>query len=365
MSGQNITTASHQWASRPEDQRFLSLEELRASVTRRKQESWTATPATNQIAIRPQPNDGLAVEVMDPTAGERRLLTPTNFAFNQLAQYANAPAAYLRKLPAEIAAINLQWGLERNPMRDTALVLARSNGDHDLRAMTSTSYGRIWDKDVVEGVIKANQDGRWVIPAASYTTKNPKRATTLYASDRDVFIFLVDPKNEVDVGGETLYRGFITWNSEVGSATFGLQTFLYRYVCDNRIIWGAENVRTLTIRHIGGAPERFAYEGAKFLKSYAEESTATIVADIKKAQQTPIPIAKTTDTVETWLQQRGFTKGQSKASVEAAVMEEGGCRSIWDVIQGVTAYARTYQNTDDRLEIERKGSDLMKFATRS
>jgi hypothetical protein len=112
-----------------------------------------------------------------------------------------------------------------------------------------------------------NTDGRWVIPAASYTTKNPKRATTLYASDRDVFIFLVDPKNPVEVNGEQLFRGFMTWNSEVGSAVFGLTTFLYRYVCDNRIIWGATDVQELRIRHTGGAPERFAYEGEKYLTS--------------------------------------------------------------------------------------------------
>jgi hypothetical protein len=33
-----------------------------------------------------------------------------------LCQYGQAPAAYLRKLPPELASINLQWGLERDPM---------------------------------------------------------------------------------------------------------------------------------------------------------------------------------------------------------------------------------------------------------
>lgn len=140
-------------------------------------------------------------------SGLRRLLTPTNWSFTQLAGYAGAPAGYLRKLPAELAAINLQWGLETEGKQD-ALVLAQSNGENHLRALTSTSYGRIWDIDVVKGVEKVNADGRWEIPAATYTTKNPKRATTLYASDRDVFIFLVDPKNPIEVAGEQLFRGF-------------------------------------------------------------------------------------------------------------------------------------------------------------
>ncbi|MDE2010225.1 MAG: DUF932 domain-containing protein, partial [Candidatus Omnitrophica bacterium] len=289
------------------------------------------------------PSDGgIAVEVYDGTKGENRQLVPTNWAFGQLCQYAQAPASYLRKLPAELACINLQWGLERSPLRDESLVLAQSNGHNQIRAITSTSYGRIWDHQVVEAVEKANYDGRWQIPAASYATSNPKRATTLYASDRDVFIFLVDPKNPIEVGGEQLFRGFYTWNSEVGSATFGLCTFLYRYVCDNRIIWGATDVQELRIRHTGGAPERFAYEGAKYLRRYAEESTTKLIEGIKSAQNKEIPLNEGRgDTVESWLQDRGFTKAQAKASVDSAIAEEGRARTIWDVVNGITAYARS------------------------
>jgi hypothetical protein len=300
--------------------------------------------------------------VFDPTRGERRALAPSNWAFGQLAQYAQAPAGYLRKLPAELAAINLQWGLERNPQRDDALVLAQSNGENHLRAMTSTGYGRIWDHEVVEAVERVNGDGRWQVPAASYATTNPRRATTLYASDRDVFLFLVDPKNPVEVNGETLFRGFYTWNSEVGSAVFGLCTFLYRYVCDNRIIWGASDVRELRIRHTGGAPERFAYEGSKYLRRYADESTARLVEGIKAAQGKDLHDQINTgkgETVQDWLQARGFTKAQAKGSVEAAQAEEGRARSLWDIVNGITAYARTVAHTDERVQLEAKAGKLM------
>jgi hypothetical protein len=358
---QNLKTASVQWASRPDDERFLSLEELHTSVSNRRAESWTATPETTSIRVAANENQ-LSLEVFDPTRGERRELVPTNWAFNQLSQYAGAPAAYLRKLPAQLSAINLQWGLEKSPMRDDALILARSNGTNELRSMTSTSYGRIWDHQVVEAVQKVNHDGRWQIPAASYTTTNPRRATTLYASDRDVFIFLVDPKNPIEVDGETLFRGFYTWNSEVGSSVFGLCTFLYRYVCDNRIIWGATDVRELRIRHIGGAPDRFAYEGQQFLSKYAEESTAGLIAGIKSAKAMAIPTGRD-ESVEQWLQGRGFTKAQAKGSYESAVAEEGRSRTIWDIVNGVTAYARSIPNTDARVELETKAGKLMTLAT--
>jgi hypothetical protein len=352
-----LYAASKQWMTRPDDQRYLSLEELKAAVMARKRECWTATPACNTLRILPAAGD-LAVDVYDPSHGERRQLTMTNWSFNQLAQYAQAPASYLRKLPTELAAINLQWGLERDPMRPDALVLGQTNGSNTLRAMTSTSYGRIWDHQVVEAVERVNQSGRWQVPSASYATTNPRRATTLYASDRDVFVFLVDPKNPVEVNGESLFRGFYCWNSEVGSAVFGLTTFLYRYVCDNRIIWGATDVKELRIRHTGGAPDRFAYEGSRYLQRYADESTAKLVEGVKAAQNTLLPL-KQNEKVEDWLQSRGFIKAQAKGSYESAVAEEGAARSVWDIVNGITAYARSIPHADARIELEAKAGKLM------
>jgi len=358
-----LMRASNEWMRRPDDERFETIEDLKRSVLSRRDQSWTATPATHDMRVQPLEGGGLTVVVNDPTAGEPRALRPTNWAFGQLAGYAKAPAAYLRRLPGELAAINLQWGLERDPMRGDSLVLAQSNGNDVLRAMTSSSYGRIWDHEVVEAVERVNGDGRWQIPAATYADTAPKRATTLYASDRDVFMFLVDPKNPIEIPGEDspMYRGFYVWNSEVGSAVFGLTTFLYRFVCDNRIVWGATDVKELRIRHTGGAPDRFAYEGRRYLERYAEESTASIVQSITAAKSKDVPLKKD-ESVEQWLMGRGFTKAQAKAGYETAVAEEGQARSVWDIVNGVTAYARSITQTDKRVEVERAAGNLMRFA---
>jgi len=358
----NSNIVSQEWARRPIDERFLSVAELKEAVKSRKAQSWTATPQCKEMRVIPA-DEGLAVQLYDPTRGAMQELYPTNWAFGQLAGYAQAPANYLRTLPKELAAINMQWGLEKNAVRDTGLALAQTNGNQYLRAITSTSYGRIWDLQVVEAVERANPDNRWKIPSATYGDKDPKRATTLYASDRDVFMFLVDPENPIEVNGEKLFRGFITWNSEVGAAVFGLTTFLYRTVCDNRIIWGMTEVNELRIRHTGGAPDRFAYEGAKYLKAYANEKADKIVETVKAAQEAKIP-KREDDTVEEWLQSRGFTKAQAKASVETAKAEEGESRSIWNIINGVTAYARSIGNTDNRVELEKKAGAMLDLVAR-
>lgn len=364
VSGLSLSSASQQWANRPDDQRYMTLAELKAAVQQRKQESWTLR--TEAKDLRMQVVDGrLVSRAYDITRGEYREMEPTHWAFGQLSQYASAPASYLRKLPPQLAAINLQYGLERMPIREETLVLGQTNGDNVLRAMTSTSYGRIWDIQVVESVERVNDDGRWVVPAASYTASNPKRATTLYASDRDVFIFLVDPLNPIAIPGDDkpLYRGFYTWNSEVGSAVFGLTTFLYRYVCDNRIIWGATDIQELRIRHTGGAPERFSYEGARYLRRYAEESTSNLVGAIERAKGYELPVGAQPDKGgwEKWLAERGFTDSQAKNAVATAKAEEGEARSLWDIINGVTAYARSITHTDDRVKLETQAGKLMRY----
>ena len=363
-SGPTLTRASQQWFNRPDDERYLSLGDLREAVASRKAQSWTAAPKLNTLRAKVVDNE-IALNCYDPSHGERRDLIPTNWGFGQLAQVAKAPAAYLRTLPAELAAINLQWGLEMNPIREDGLVLAQTNGEDHLRAITSVSYGRIWDLQVVDAVIKANSAGNWEIPAASYATQQPKRATTLYASDRDVFLFLVDPSHPIEVGNDTLFRGFMVWNSEVGSATFGLTTFLYRFVCDNRIVWGATNVQELRIRHTSGAPERFAYEGGRYLTRYANESTDATVRAIDRAQHTDLPTVKAgkekdeRSAAVKWLQDRGFTQTEAKGSVDSAYAEEGQCRSVWDIVNGITAHARSVPHANDRVSMETRAGKIM------
>ena len=141
--GTILDVASRQWATRPDDERYLSLDELHAAVALRKDQSWTKAQRAGYMRVLAS-EDGaqpLAVQVKNHMTGRERILEPTHWAFGQLAYYAKAPAAYLRSLPDPLAAINLQWGLEHRPMCDEALILGHSNGRDSLRSMTSVKYG--------------------------------------------------------------------------------------------------------------------------------------------------------------------------------------------------------------------------------
>ena len=113
FTGTVLTEASRQWATRPDDQRYTTMAALKEAVAKRRTQSWTAAPKPADLKVLPQYGGGLGVEVFDPTAGQSKILTPSHWSFNQLAQAANAPAGYLRKLPAELAATLRRSGVFR------------------------------------------------------------------------------------------------------------------------------------------------------------------------------------------------------------------------------------------------------------
>jgi len=253
------------------------------------------------------------------------------------------------------------------------------DGRTELRAVTGPDYGRIWDHELVSAVQKIAGNGlgdtRWKVPGVldwQSMTHNPyvdisKETTTLYASDRDVFLFLVDDSHPIEAGrlpnGEPdlYFRGFYAWNSEVGSKTLGIASFYLRGVCQNRNLWGVESFESITIRHSKFAAKRFAYEATPALDSFANSSPAPFIAGIKAAREQVV--AKTDDDRETFLRKRGFSKPETAKIIETVLNEEGKKpESIFDFVQGITALARTKPHQDARLELETKAKKFMAAA---
>lgn len=340
---------SREWASRPSDERFLSLQNLYSHVLNRANNSKVANVSTN------------ALRAYGTAEGELILSTElgpkffTNWSFGQVAGVAGAPAGYLKKLSAPLAAACLQEGLDKAD-RDESMILV--NGDSKLRSVTSTQYGRIWDHEVVKSVMDVTEGGSWKIPAASYATTDPLRATTLYASDRDVFLFLVDEAHPIEIPGmQPMFRGFYAWNSEVGSQVFGLACFLYESVCDNRNIWGVSHRMELRIRHSAGAPERFIQEGRKTLLEYSNESSQPLVDRIVRAQR--VQLGQDEDEVREFLRKSGLTLTQADLSLSAVKQDGKDILNAWEVTRGITAAAREIPNTDNRIGVERIAGKIL------
>lgn len=369
--------ASRQWSSRPADERFTSLTDLLAVTKSAAERSVSTVKSSRGIEFRADPKDELkGIQIVSKDSG--RVANPTNFSFGQIASLAGVvPGRYLRNLPAPLAADCLNYGLNfhRNA-EDIGLLMTKSEPEGklldekgnpivELRAATGPNYGRVWNHRIVSALCDRFGDGatgQWKVPGEfGKDVPITKDNTTIYGSDRDMFVFLADEKNRVEIGNRrngqsgSLARGFFVWNSEVGAQSIGAAFFLFDYACSNRIVWGAQEFKELRLRHTASAPHRWLEEITPVLMDYANAAAAPVEQTIKLAQQKRID----TD-LEKFLTNRKFTAAQATAVKAAHEREEGRpIETAWDMVTGITAYAKTIRNQDDRVEIERRAGKLL------
>jgi len=375
--GANISKVSSQWFSRPSDQRFNTLAELHHSVMLRKLGSTTRVIESKDIRVDVDGSDPESLKLMSP--GLSDAVNATHWSFGQVATAAGCPASYLRDLQARpggnrMAGMNLQFGLATN--RSEQLKLYYNHMHNTLLAANGPDYGRIYDAEVVEAVMRMvdRSGGIWKVPgtldwATNIYDPNDIGSTTLFASDRDVFLFMVDDTHPIEIGKlkdgspDMVFRGFIVWNSEVGSKTFGLMTFLLRAVCMNRNIWGAQDISELVMRHSKNAPARFAAEAAPRLLTYANQSAMPILAGLNAAKATVVA-TKDEDRLS-FLRNQGFGKSESQSILDLVVeTDEKPAESIFDFVQGITAYAKRFDHQDRRVALEQKAGKLLDKAAR-
>ena len=371
--GENVDRVSSEWFSRPDDERYLSLDDLFASVKTRAARSRTRTVESAAIRVEAHRDDPEKLALIIPGADEP--ITPTHWSFGQLSSIVGAPAAYLRQLPAPLAGINLQYGLTSH-RAEQIKTMEVADGRTELRAVTGPYYGRIYDHELVSAVqrIAGNGTGdtRWKVPGVldwSTGIYNPrvdvtKETITLYASDRDVFLFLVDDLNPIEAGRlrdgspDLYFRGFYCWNSEVGAKTLGMASFYLRAVCQNRNLWGVEDFEEIIIRHSKYAASRFAHEAAPALLNFANSSPMPFVNGIKAARERIV--AHSDEDRTEFLRRRGFSKAETAKVIETVLAEEGRPpESIFDFVQGITAVARNKPHQDARLDMEAKAKKLL------
>jgi hypothetical protein len=374
--GERVGRVSSEWFSRPDDERYLSLTDLHDAVRRRADHAQARTVESRAVRVEATRDNAERLALLVP--GRDEPVVPTHWSFGQLCGLVGAPSSYMRQLPAALAGINLQHGLLSH-RAELVKTLEFDDSRVELRAVTGPDYGRIWDHELVAAVMKIAGNGtgdtRWKVPGVldwNTMTHHPfvditKDTTTLYASDRDVFLFLVDDTHPIEAGRlpdgspDLYFRGFYCWNSEVGSKTLGIASFYLRAVCMNRNLWGVENFEQITIRHSKFAAQRFAHEATPALTSFANSSPAPFIAGIKAARERIV--ARNDEDRDGFLRKRGFSKSETAKIVETVLQGEGRPpESLFDFVQGITALARGKTHQDARLELEGKAKRLLERA---
>ena len=358
-----LFVAHRQWASRPEDQRFTSLKEMYQAC-----KAYATGARTKIVEWGHLRTEAHKDEVMiSGKAGVPALMG--HYAFGQLCGRVGAPASYLRELPATLASQNLNYGLKakveelQRDAADASLLFHPANGGGKfiMRSLMTEKYERVWNYEILERLLNWEQRG-WK-PAVPDFNKMREKDAALYASDHDMFAFLMNDQYIIREPGnpDGLKRGFIVGNCEVGGKPLWIMKFLYRAMCGNHIIWGASEVQEFRFKHVGSVRERFNVYQAQMLK-YANESASDEEAKIKQAKK--VTIAKTKeDLLDVLFGKRlGVSQKVLEASYDAVLPEQDGDpNTVWGFVQGMTRHSQTIPYTDERTAIDRAAGKVLDF----
>lgn len=377
--------ACKQWMKRPADERFWSIEEAMAETRKYYEDAIEKEVPYDRLRVRAV-DDEIRLDSVYPGIPNARF---SNYAFGQLCRRGtpSAPPSYLRQLPATLAAQNLNHSLkakgDHNEKQANLLIHhVNGGGDHLLRATVSDAYSRLWNYELFGRL--NGLDAGWKVPPSEAVPGDPRRrqATAadlmesssiregdwispggIYASDHDMFVFMVNDERRIT---DELSRGFFLWNSEVGDKSFGFCSFLFNHSCANHIIYKANNVIEVRIRHVGRVRNRAFSRLMMEVRKYADSSVSDELATIEKAKQ--ISLGKSKEEVVSVL--LGISKKKridlTRPVLNSAygIAEEytdryGNPNSLWASVNGITQYSQSVPYADTRTNLDRAAGKLL------
>ncbi len=392
MTKSNEMAASRQWSSRPLDQRFWGFDDCLPELQRYRDEAQEFVGPLKTFKARPTDEgdvvlygkDGLPIEM-------------THHSFGQLTTRIGAPARYLRELPADLVARNLNHGLS-NPKAERSeaqfLIRRPSEGNGTLRALT-TDLARVWSYDVAKDLSVLGQVG-WRIPPARPCMTDPRarKATAadilpnqkdfglsikvgdtiapagIYASDKDFWVLLVNMDRWIDTGTGGGFRGVMVSNSEVGAGLLECTCFLFENVCGNHIIWGASELVRVAKRHVGSIFEminerRKIVEG---LRGYANVAGSREELMIKAARARELGSDKP-KAIKALMELAPTVHNLSEATVTEVfgVAEQhektagSSAATVWGFVHGLTRWSQAKGNLDSRHAVDAAGGALLNW----
>lgn len=382
----NLTQAHHEWATRPTDQRFWDLDEMYLATLRSANCATEVSIPTHDLRIYALDDGDLAVALPD----ERRARLG-HYAFGQVCSTFGAPAGYMRQLPSYLAKDCLMHSSGRQDRTDRLLLVDESRIERPrLRAMTSTRYTRVWNHLIVDA-LRNLQDEGWVVPPARPTNQPGERTRIateadvvdfgdsplsvqvgdeiapagLYASDHDMFAFLIHPDRVVENGLSPagMRRGTMIRQSEVGASSIWKLDFLFDTVCGNHIVWGAQQVQRTSVRHMGSTNSVDAAWAAMIedIAEGADAGAAQQEADIRRAQQVILGNGRD-EIVELLFKKRWTTRKVADAAYTSAVAHEeqhGDPNSLWGMVSGITRISQQHGFADQRAHLDRDAGKML------
>ncbi|MEZ5289866.1 MAG: hypothetical protein R2745_02175 [Vicinamibacterales bacterium] len=203
VSAVTAYSARREWARRPPDERYASVQALHEAARARRHRIQERTTIAGNLKVEAGPDDSLALR-----DESHRVSSLTNWSFEQLAGIAGAPPKYLQTLPAPIAADAINFGLGRQRREQHALFVDRDAWT--VHAITSPRYARVHHDELTSRVLDLMpQHPAWSLPLGYKdgvygAERVPSGA---YLGDRDMFLLLVDGNRDLDDPTDTSHAG--------------------------------------------------------------------------------------------------------------------------------------------------------------
>ena len=334
--------ASRNLFARPADEHFPSFEALQDESLRIFHESSEFASDPRKMSF--QNRDGLRVLLADD-----RSFVLTNYSLGQIAASCRVPMGLLERLDPSttVQVLNETW--PRGEMSERQVLV---QGD-TLRALTSTSYTRLWDWEILQEV------DRWLLPRgfipAVPTMNAPggvnlmgNEKPALFRGDRDSFSFFYSDQLPGDDGLGGMRKGIFVWNSEVGARAFGWSTFYFREVCGNFLVWDVRDVKERRAIHKGDQLRKTWWKDFRLELIDASSEIEQRELDVfDKAAITPfVGDGSPTDAnqelaVDRLQRQFRVPARMGRGFIDAAMLPENpGDLSIWGVVNGITSAAK-------------------------
>ena len=359
VSTVNAFTAHREWASRPPDERFNSVQALYEAARTRRIGTEERDIETVDFGTEAVAEDVIALR--DPSGRPAAL---THWSFEQLATIAGAPPKYLRTLPASIASAAINHGLQRQ-RRDQHQLFTDQAAPWTVHAITSPRYARVHHDELAGRVLDLmSSHPAWHLPLGYKdgvfgAERVPSGA---YLGDRDMFLFLVDGNRDLhdptDSSQSGLFRGFILRNSDVGAAALSLDVFLFRVVCGNHIIWGFQHVAGFRRRHIGASIQDAWSTSLIRARAALDADTTADRTMVARATTTELGSSRE-EVVQAAVRKLELPTKSAAQAYDLAEQNERNPRSVWGFVQGLTRLSQQTPWQDGRFALDRAAGALL------
>ena len=388
--------ASNQWAKRPADERYGSLEAARAAAF----DAFSHSREIKEIPFSKMevvPHDDLYLQ--DYAGGKYHRLSWA--AARNLATNVQAPHGYLKKLPLELAAHNYNHGI-KTQLEDKKANLYVMDEGYDkrtlLRDVTSMKYTRIYHHDVLDRLISLRDEFGLRTPPARSPQRDPMEVAkmggdeipTRIATEADVvagmeggvqikvgdviadagiyygqgdpelFVFLISDKQIQDGSEAGLFRGVFFEQTETMGNSYVASYFLFRGVCGNHIVWGMRDLKEVRVKHVGKARERVVESLEQRVQSFLNRSAAEEEAKIAAAKAHVLGTSDEEVIQTLYVKGIGTLKQLSTAFALATVYDSDiNPRSAWGITQGLTRLSQTLVYADARTAVDRAAGKVL------